>query len=271
MTDQPVDGAQPDEGQGTPATDAPYAEYLNRIPEQVRGDVEPVFKDWDANVTRKFQEHSEYRKGWEPYEQIGVNQFSPDEVSWALQFRQALENPQAIQQWYEAYAQQNGLTVEQAQAETAQFLDGSYQDPDTANLIQKQLEQALGPIQQQLEQITGWREQQELAAREQQAMRMIEGQINELKARHGDEFNEKAVEQLVAQYIDTDPQNAVSRAWADYQALVNQISAGVLKSKAQAPSTPETGGAADGAPEPIRSLADANRIALEQIRQARIA
>src|SRR5438132_770700 len=63
----------------------------------------------------RFQDAADFRKSWEPYEQAGVNQFSPEQVQWGLEFMQALENPQAIQQWYEQYAQQNGLQAEQGQ------------------------------------------------------------------------------------------------------------------------------------------------------------
>jgi uncharacterized protein YciW len=40
---------------------APYANYLAELPETVRSLVEPTFKKWDGDVTRRFQElHSEY-------------------------------------------------------------------------------------------------------------------------------------------------------------------------------------------------------------------
>jgi hypothetical protein len=265
---QPEDVGQGDGGQGG----TPYDEYLSRIPEEVRGDVEPVFKDWDKNVTQRFQEASQYRQTWEPYEQAGINQFAPEQVQLGLQFVQALDNPQAIKEWYDQYAQQNGLIDQQAEQQAAPSFDeyGVYGDP-SAQQLEQLLKTQLGPIQQQLEAFGQWREAQEFAAREQEALRMIEGQIEELKTKHGDEFNEKAVEQLVAQYIETDPVNAVNRAWADYQALVNQISQSVVKSKVSAPPAAESGGVPDVNPEEIKTLADANRIAKERLRQARMA
>src|ERR1035437_4782758 len=72
---------QPPEGQGDQSNSSPYAEYLDRLPEEVRGDVEPVFRDWDAQTTRKFQDAAKYRKQWEPLEQTGVSQRDPAKCS----------------------------------------------------------------------------------------------------------------------------------------------------------------------------------------------
>jgi hypothetical protein len=47
-------------------------EYLDRLPEEMRGDVEPIFKEWDANVTKRFQEAAEFRKTMEPLSDLGL-------------------------------------------------------------------------------------------------------------------------------------------------------------------------------------------------------
>jgi hypothetical protein len=254
---------QPDEGQGEPVTsDAPYAEYLNRIPEELRAQVEPIFKEWDGNTTRKFQEASEYRKQWEPYEQVGVGRTTPEAVDWALQFYRALENPQAIQQWYDAYAQENGLTQQQAaeqqqQAPPADQTFADYQDPSITQALERSLQQHMSPIQQQLEKLSNWQQQQELQGREQAAMRVIEGQLSELQTKHGDEFNREWVDKFVANYIESDPHNAVHRAWDDYQNMVNQISKSALQSKVDAPAPAESGGVPNVAPEEIKTMAQA--------------
>lgn len=274
--DETTDVIQPeDAGQGDGGTsDTPYAEYLDRIPEEVRGQVEPVFKDWDSNVTRRFQEAAEYRKQWEPYEQTGINQISPDEAQWLLQFREARDaNPQAVKEWYEQYAEQNGLTQQEAkqlQDQTQQQADqyGGWEDP-TAQQLKQQLEQQLGPIQQRLEAFAQWQEQQEFHVREEEANRYIRSQLDELKEKHPDEFNEEMVERLSAQYIESDPRNAVPRGFADWQKIRNQIQKDTLQSKVNQPAAAESGGTADAVPEEFKTLADANKAALARLREAR--
>lgn len=269
---------QPDDtGQGDAViSDAPYAEYLNRIPEELREQVEPVFKEWDGNTTRKFQEASEYRKQWEPYEKVGVSRTSPEAVDWALQFYRALENPQAIQQWYDAYAQENGLTPQQAAEQQSQQqppgeqLFADYQDPSITQALERQLQQHLSPIQQQLEKFSSWQQQQETQAREQAAMNVIEGQLGDLEKKHGDQFNREWVDKFVANYIESDPHNAVHRAWDDYQNMVNQISKSALQSKVDAPAPAESGGIPNVAPEEIKTMAQAAEQARAIIRETNL-
>lgn len=253
FADPESDVAQPDlDGQGDGGqSDAPYREYLDRIPEEVRGDVEPVFKDWDANVTRRFQDASEFRKQWEPLADTGVNQLSKDQVAYAVQLFQALEDPQVMQQWWEGYAQQNGLTQKQAEeVQQAATLDdfGSFQDP--SQQLEKLLEERLSPLNKQLEEYRGRFEQQDQAQREAEATRYIEGQINELEAKHG-EFNDETKElinTLAGKYVESDPMNAIPKAYEDLIRLSNQIEKRALQAKVDAPAPAESGGVPDVSP-----------------------
>lgn len=267
MADPIADPVQPEEGQGeTGTTDTPYAEYLERIPEDQRGTVEPIFKEWDGNTTRRFQESAEFKRTWEPYAELGVNQLNPDEVRWLMQFRDALSSPQTIQEWYETYASQHGLQGQQAAVSDPNAGLDEFGFPDPNAQLESLLKEQLGPVQQQLQALDAWREQQESTVRLAEAERYVQGQVADLKAKHPDEFNEAAVERLVAQYIDTDPQHAVQRAFADWQAIRSQIERETLQSKVNTPPGAEYGGTADGAPMEIKTLADASRIALEQLR-----
>lgn len=256
---------QPEDGQGQESQDAPYSEYLNRIPEELRGDVEPIFREWDANVTRMRQDDVAQRQSWQPYEQIGVNKFSPEDVQWALQFRQAVEDPQAIKEWYESYARDQGLIQQQPQ-EQESF---SYDEYDPNAQMQKLLQEQLGPISQQLEQLSSWRQQQESARAEAEAEQYIDQQIADLRSKHGDEVKRELLDGFVAKYIESDPQNAVPRAWADYEALRNQIQKETLQSKVDAPAPAESGGVPNSVPDTDNSLKTANQRALEILRSER--
>lgn len=268
LPDESADFVQPEEGQGGEGTggDPPYADYLSRIPEEVRGQVEPVFKDWDAQTTRKFQEHSEYRKQWEPYEQSGINQLDPETVQWLTQFAGALDNPQAIQEWFQAYAQQHGLQQE-APAQESFDEQFAYEDPNTQ--LKQMLDTSLSPIQQRLEQFAQWQEQQEQAAAFNQAQQYISSQVDALKQKHPQEFDstaEKAVEQLVAQYIDSDPRNAVPRAWADWQQIRNTLEKQTLQGKTNQGAGAEAGGVPNVLAEMPKTMEDANRLAKDWLR-----
>lgn len=254
-----------DVGTGAPAAPAenaaPYAEYLERLPEEVRGQVEPVFKEWDGNVTKRFQESAAARDQWKPYEDLGVHQIPVAEMEWLTNFRAAQANPQVIAEWYAEYAKANGLTQQEEQQIAA--------DPEIAALVQAELEKALGPVAAQLGELSGWRAQQEEQVRLQAATTHIEGQLSALKEKHG-EFPREIVEKFIPQYMN-DPEHAVERAHADYLALVGQIETQTLSGKLKRPQAPEGGGAPNTAPEPIKTLAEASKVALERLRQANAA
>lgn len=263
------DLVQPDEGQGGESRDThPWDEYLNRIPEEVRGDVEPVFRDWDANTTRKFQEHAEYRKQWEPLEAIGVNQRDPETLEWAMQFVDALEDPSAIQRWFSEYAEQNGLTPAQQQE-----MEQEYVDPTVESLVEQRLAQQLGPVAQQMQELADWRSAQEQQRAEAEASAQIEAQLEDLKDKHPNEFDRDLVEMFVANHMD-DPSNAVQLAFADAQRVFNQIQRDTLEGKLKQPPGAESGGQASGAPDPPpkgEALKWAAEQAMEQLRGNRLA
>lgn len=254
--DEPV---QPDEGQGGESGGSPFQEYLDRIPEEARDTAEEAFKAFDANTTRKFQEAAEYRKNWEPFEQLGVNQRSPEEVQWGLQFRDALDNPAAIKQWYEDYAKENNLT-EQEQV---------YVDPDVETLVQQRLQEQLGPVSQQLADVLQWRETETQRQAEAQAQGFIESELSKLETEDG--FDREKVDMFIPRHMD-DPENAVRLAWQDYKTLRGQIEKDQLQAKLNQPLAAESGGSANGTPDAPANAGEAMKLAsaraLEQLRAA---
>jgi hypothetical protein len=257
------DGVQPEEGQGAQTQqDSPWAQYLERIPEEARDAATEAFKDWDGNVTKRFQEAADFRKQMEPFAPL-VTGRSAEEIEWGLQFRDAAANdPKAVKEWFEGYAQQHGLT----EAETDQLEQDLLTDPDINQALQTQL----GPLQQQVEAIQARFEQQDHAVRLQEAQTMITTQLDAEEKRLGDAFNREAIEGLAGKYIEADPNNAIQRAAQDWEQIYNQIQTGTLQKKVDT-SRPaaETGGVANGAPEEIKSLARASEIALQQLRAER--
>ena len=268
--DPSTEPVQPEEGQGGAGNegDPPYADFLNRVPEEVRGDVEPVFRDWDANVTRLRQQDAEYRRNWEPYEQLRDNLGSPEDVQALLQFRDlAANDPQAVAQWYQEYAQQNGLTPQQQES------PGGTSDPvdffaGEKEQIDRLLEERLAPLQQDVEQFRQWQAERQEQERIQGISNLIETQFSELEQKHGkDILDREIVEKFVPDHWDTDPQQAVFRAYEDAQKLVAQIQRSALQQKAGDPLPAEAGGVANAAPDQPQSFADAKPQAQEMVRQ----
>lgn len=262
------DDAQPDEGQG--GSDAPYADYLERFDEASRPVAEEVFKEWDGNVTKRFQAASEAAKEWEPFAETGVKDLSPDMVSWLVQFAQAQqENPQAVVQWAQEFAQANGLTESQQAA--------LEDNPEVQALLEQQLSQHMTPVQQEIAQLREWQAQQEEQAANQRGQQMVDAQVADLKAKHPNDLpmDEKGnvdmglIERFAMSYVESDPQNAIAKGFADYRKIVDGAQKAQFEEKDRIGRMPaaESGGVADTSPEKINGLKEAGTIATEMIRE----
>ena len=243
---------------------SPYQEYLDRIPESLRADVEPVFKEWDANVTQRFQKNAEDLKQWEAYQQFqGVD---PEALKWGREMYDAVTtDPASVKQWYEQYAEQNGLV--ETPAEVEETIDFDAFNPDPAQ-FEALVYKRLGPLAQQMQQLTEAWQQQQAEAAEGVAREFMQRQLDEIKASDPNLYNEQAIEGFAARYIESDPENAIPRAFEDWKAVHSQIQTDALQNKVNNAIPAETGGAVDGAPEPVK-WADTKALALERMRQIR--
>lgn len=154
---------------------APYASYLEGLPETVVPLVEPIFKKWDSDTGKKFQEvHSQYEplKPWQDFAQNGV---SPEDALRGLVLLQKLqENPQEV---YNQLGQAFGFGVEQGQQ---QELDDEFQGPSLES----------DPKFQQMEHMTRtmaeYLVQQEQQQRAFAADQAVDQELSALKQKHGD-------------------------------------------------------------------------------------
>ncbi|MDE2102251.1 MAG: hypothetical protein KGL39_33710 [Patescibacteria group bacterium] len=249
-----ADDAQPQEGQGGAA---PYTDYLERFPEEHRELAESVFKEWDGSVTKRFQEHADFRRQMEPFQQFQGRQ--ADELKWGADFYDAASNnPQAVRDWYQEYAKTHGL--EEALEPSA---DEGFEDPSL-----QALRQQLDPVAQQVQALTERFEQQDMQARLAEASQQIEAQMDTAKEKLGDLFNRDAIEGLVGKYIESDPTNAVERAAQDWERIANDQRAQALQGKVDTTSpAAETGGAADGSVPKISTFQQATEAVLARFAQ----
>src|SRR3954465_2872880 len=100
----PAPGAQPDaaggegQGQGASTDNLGLHPDLSNVPEGIRSQVEALLKEYDGNVTWKFQEAAEYTKQCEPYQNLGINELEPDELSDLMAFREIASDPDSFRE-----------------------------------------------------------------------------------------------------------------------------------------------------------------------------
>jgi hypothetical protein len=250
---------QPDtSGQGGENA-APYQQYLEQIPEEHRGLVEPAFKRWDADVTRRFQDHSQFRDQWSPYAETGINQFDPQAVSQLVAFAQLASDPEQFKGWLQQQAQQHGLLQQQA-------ADAEPVDPSLESLLYEQL----GPLRSEIDEFKAWRQQQELTSQQGQVEQEMNDRFAELCEQHrGLEDQAEAVDMFIPGALSQGLTGAaaVDRAVADYQSLVAQTEQRFVGKKTDVPAPPAVPGAPNTGAAEITDPKQATEAALAYVRQ----
>lgn len=190
----------------------PYADYLNKFPESVRGIADPIFKEWDGNVTRQFQQlHSQYE--WaKPWQEFAQN-YDPETASQGVQLLQALsENPQQV---YEAIANAYGFTTQGQngngqqptngeQGQQPNYGDNEFQDP--------RVDQLMETVNTLAEILTNQHQQTQEQQQEQEFFNYLDG----LRQQHGEFDGNYVLAQIAA---GVDPEQAVQDGVRIHQAL----------------------------------------------------
>lgn len=237
-------GVQPDQGQGDAgeAGDSPYSEYLSRFEDDdARQIAAEAFKEFDGKTTQRFQDAANFRRQWEPYQETGIADMDPEMVSWLAQFGGIVNDPRAVQSWYEQYAQQQGL--ESGGGEDTTFDEyGSQLDQNT---IKQLIQQELAPYGQLLEQHgQRWQETDQQQA-ERQLEEQIDAQHAPLEKKYGDAYNRNKAEQYALDFADENPDNAIALGWQAWMKERSQIEQDALNKKLGVPPGAEPGGQPD--------------------------
>lgn len=156
----------PQGGQQQQQQQSPYADYLNKLPETFRPVVEPIFKEWDGNVTQRFQGYTDQLKQYEPYQ--AFTEYEPEAIQQAVQLAEQLSSPETAEQLFHQLAQALGYDVEQGDPQQNGQQNGF--DPDDLNAgsqifndprFQK-LEQGVGSLAELLQQNQQQQQEQQL-------------------------------------------------------------------------------------------------------------
>lgn len=205
---------------------------LSTVPEAYRSDVERIAKEIDGNVTRRFQEAADYRSQWEPYEELGLNEYDPEAIQSLLAFAEIADDQDAFQEWWESVGDEMGFFDSEGEDNGELTDDGGFPDDEqeraamVAQMLEGMLDERLGPVEQTLS------EAQEEALID-EASDLIDERLGELHEEHGD-FDDEAVMRLaMAHAPDVD---ALEKGFADYQEIVNNAATSAINGKANAPS-----------------------------------
>jgi hypothetical protein len=246
-------GAEEAAGQG--AVDEGSGLYdLASAPDDLRPYLEAELKKIEGNTTRKFQEAAEFRDRWSPYEELGVADIPPEELQSFLEFREIAQDPESFSAWWKAVGEKLGLFDggEAAPEDGVEDDDGV----DLEAIIQERVDEALAPFREQFQ---SQEEEQRVAAE----METLTGQLDALQEQHG-EYDREAVCQLALAY--SDDEDAIEKAFADYQRLIGGAERGLIEGKEGMPAAAMEGGQPNTQAREIDGFAGAKSAALERLK-----
>mgnify|MGYP006928168265 CR=1 FL=1 len=251
MGEEAAQSAEPDQGADSQNENDLYADFLDGVPHEIHEQVIPALKAQDAAVTKRFQSRAEQVK---PYEELGIFDVEPEQVGAYLGLDQAMaaaregdeEAKAAVYEWWDQVGDALEFYGSDSEGETGDVdVDDEDFDPYDRNalakLVSEQVQQAVGPVAEHIQE-RETREQQESQLRE--AEQAIEAQISELQEANPNLDEDALTDVLTMAELFADTDNPVAAGFQKYQSIAGKGESSLFESKVNQPATPETSGRA---------------------------
>lgn len=245
---------------------------LSSVPPELVQYVEPELKKMEANVTKKFQEAAEYRQQWEPFEQLGIADYAPEDIDQLLKFGQVLTNPETVTQlvedqdqfegWWEKVGETMGFFGPddggQGEGEGGQNGQPSQEVLELRQEVEE-LRAALDPLQEHARTT-------ELSQRQQEVDAEIDKRLEAVKAANpGVEFSDEVEEAVLTFALKYDGDDDIERGFADYMKLTGGAQRELVDAAGGVPRAPEGPGSPQARDEGPRTFADAKEQAKRRL------
>jgi hypothetical protein len=234
-----------------------HEDFINSAPEELREAAAELAPVWDQYVQGKFSEAAEFRKQYEPYAELPLDQLTPEGIQEVLAFQQIQSDPVQLKAWHEQW----DATLKSEHPEL--FDDyGNYQGETDPAILNE-----LNQTKQQLQEVMQWRQEQEQSARAQEATAFVNAQLEEIKSEHTGLTDEDidSICTLATKYVPNDgsapPDDFIKQGYRDFQRIVGQTERELFKAKETQPNPAMHGGRSATAPTPITNFEAANEAA----------
>jgi hypothetical protein len=253
IADQPS-AVQP-EGQGQP--DAQTGLYdLSTVPEEYRSHVEQHLKDIERNANKRFQEAAEYRKAWEPYESLGINEVDPEGLSALMEFAQAIADPESARD----------AVLNLAQALELDLNATPEYDPDNPDNEPDPVEELRAKVEAIEQERAAQQEQAQIAQLQQQAEAAYRAEFAEVEGLNGKPFSQEEKVELIglARRFQLDHDEPIKAAYQFINSIRGGAEKALVDSQPAPPAPAEPAGRASSAVQPVDSFEEALRLHMER-------
>lgn len=240
-------------GQGPDVTETGLYD-LSTVPEELRDSVAPILKEIEGNATKKFQQHADFRRQWEPYEELGIHELDPEGLGNLLEFARALDGEGARDALLElADALGVDLTAEPG-------------EPDP-----------LSDLRSELEDLRAWKaqieENEQLDNVRAETSQRIQAEWASVQERHGKPFTDEEVDslrELATAFLEAGKDEPITKAYEFIHGLTGRAASDFVANAPDQPAPAEPGGRAATTAEPVDDFETAERL-LRERRQQRAA
>jgi hypothetical protein len=232
------------QGQGDAASTGLYD--LSSVPSEYRAEVERIAKDIDRNAQAKFREAADYRKQWQPFEELGLTDQNPDDIRQMIELSRLLGDESTAQDAVLALAKHVGLEV-----------DGLDEEPEAAPDPNAEL-------RAQIEALQAAESTRQQEAAQQQELERLQDEWDGIVQEHGpftDEQQQAIVE--LASRFESEEQPLVA-AHKLYSQIIGLGEQGLVKAKAGEPTAAEPAGRASTTVAPPETFEEAKRLMTER-------
>ena len=237
-------GGGGDQGAAEGASDSGLYD-LDSVDPEIREQLTPHLKAIEGNVTKKLQEAAEFRKCWEPYAELGLQDVDPAHLQQLLEFAQMAQDPEQFGSWWKT----GDLGLEDLGLEGLEEAGGLTKD-EVQELVSKAVQERLNPIESVLQ------EQQQA-----QAVEAVNQEISDALAKveadnaalfEGDaeekEQVQEAIIRLAYPYSEGDDgmsvEDMIAKGFEDYKSFIAKGEKGLFEQKDGQPAPPEGPGSA---------------------------
>lgn len=268
----PDPGTEP--GQGVPAEsqNGLYADVLEGIPNEFHESLTERLKGMDAKATQKFQQHSERVK---PYEEAGVFDADPEELTSWLNLSQALaramgdpasgqapdeQAKEAVREWLDGVSGELGFNKESPEAGEGEGDLFDLTPKKLEEMITSQIAKANEPLIERFQEA----EQQQAI---QEAQQELNQQMSALREKYPDITDEDAEDIYGLAYLHgQDADDPISAGFERFKRMADRGETNLFQEKIQQPAPAEAGGMPNtGAPVPTSE--NAKDLAMERLKQ----
>lgn len=260
----PVEAAQPDATAPAQGPDDHLAGLydLSTAPEELRPHLAAELKKINDGVSQRFREHADYRKQWEPLENIdGLRDVPQEELSELLQFREIASDPTKLEDWWSRLGEEMGWF----DGDGPDGGEGGEGGDERVPAWAQQLTERLDGLEQTVKPLHEHVSTQEQQRRTDEHKQKIDAQLDAFEEQHG-EYDRDAVLELAAHYLQQDDPNAVQRGFERYMQITGKAQGDLVDRKVNGQPAPTlTGGRPDTTPQKITSFKDAKEAALARL------